>query len=40
MGQMLMSITEEEIAWLVVMRLAKEMEWKILDPETGRELRP
>lgn len=39
-AQMLMSITEEEIAWLVVMRLAKEMEWKILDPETGRELRP
>lgn len=39
-AQMLMSITEEEIAWLVVMRLAKEMNWKILDPETGRELRP
>ncbi len=39
-AQMLMSITEEEIAWLVVMRLAKEMEWKILDPETGRELKP
>jgi hypothetical protein len=39
-SQMLMSITEEEIAWLVVMRLAKELNWKILDPETGRELRP
>lgn len=39
-AQMLMSITEEEIAWLVVMRLAKEMNWKILDPETGRELKP
>ena len=39
-SQMLMSITEEEIAWLVVMRLAREMNWKILDPETGRELTP
>lgn len=38
--QMLMSITEEEIAWLVVMRLAKELRWKILDPNTGRELSP
>lgn len=36
--QMLMSIEEEEIAWLVVMRLAKELNWRILDPETGREL--
>ena len=39
-AQMLMSITEEEIAWLVVMRLVKELHWKILDPETGRELGP
>jgi hypothetical protein len=38
--QMLMSITEEEIAWLVVMRLARELKWKILDPESGRELSP
>ncbi len=38
--QMLMSISEEEIAWLVVMRLAKELNWRILDPETGRELNP
>ena len=39
-SQMLMSITEEEIAWLVIMRLAKELQWKILDPITGRELQP
>ena len=32
--QMLMSITEEEIAWLVVMRLAKEFHWKILGPSS------
>lgn len=39
-NQMLMSINEEEIAWLVVMRLAKDLNWRILDPETGRELSP
>ncbi|MCZ6836202.1 MAG: hypothetical protein O7G85_10545 [Planctomycetota bacterium] len=39
-SQMLMYITEEEIAWLVVMRLARELKWKILDPSTGRELSP
>jgi len=38
--QMLMTIVEEEIAWQVIMRLAKEMEWKLLDPATGRELVP
>lgn len=38
--QMLMTIVEEEIAWQVIMRLAKEMEWKLLDPGTGRELTP
>ena len=38
--QMLMTVTEEEIAWLVIMRLAKGMNWKLLDPATGRELSP
>ncbi len=38
--QMLMTIVEEEIAWQVIMRLAKEMQWKLLDPATGRELNP
>ena len=38
MTQMLMSIEEEEIAWMVVMRIAKELNWRILDPATGREL--
>ena len=37
-NQMLMTITEEEIAWLVIMRLAKNFNWKIVDPNTGREL--
>jgi hypothetical protein len=38
--QMLLSIVEEEIAWLVIMRLARECKWKVLDMETGRELEP
>lgn len=37
-SQMLMTIVEEEIAWHVVMRLAKTFDWKIVDPNTGREL--
>ncbi len=36
--QMLLSVVEEEIAWLVIMRLAKTLRWKILDPVSGREL--
>ena len=38
--QMVLSVIEDEIAWLVIMRLAKELKWKILDPMTGRELKP
>ena len=38
--QMLLTIVEEDIAWQVIMRLAKTMEWKLLDPATGRELSP
>ncbi len=37
--QMVLSVVEDEIAWLVIMRLAKELKWKILDPMTGRELK-
>lgn len=37
-SQMLMTIIEDEIAWLVIMRLAKNFQWKIVDPNTGREL--
>jgi len=37
-GQMLLTVVEEEIAWLVIMRLAKEFNWKIVDPNSGREL--
>ena len=38
--QMLMTITEEEIAWQVIMPLVKSLQWKLLDPATGRELSP
>ncbi|UCD75755.1 MAG: hypothetical protein JSV91_02335 [Phycisphaerales bacterium] len=38
--QMLITLEEEEIAWLVLVRLAKSFEWRILDPLTGRELNP
>ena len=36
--QMILTVTEEEIAWLVIMRLAKTFDWKIVDTESGREL--
>ena len=38
--QMLLTVVEEEIAWLVIMRLARDLNWKLLDPATGRELCP
>ena len=36
--QMLVTITEEEIGWLVLQRLVRELPWKLLDPSTGLEL--
>ncbi|MCA9296536.1 MAG: hypothetical protein KC983_08460 [Phycisphaerales bacterium] len=36
--QMLLTITEDEIAWLTIVRLVKQFGWKLLDPMTGREL--
>lgn len=38
--QMLLTIVEEEIAWQVIMRLAKQLRWKLLDMTSGRELVP
>lgn len=37
-NQILLTVTEEEIAWLVIMRLAKAFGWKIVDTTSGREL--
>lgn len=36
--QMLISITEEEIAWQVIGRFVRDLSWKLLDPVSGREL--
>ena len=36
--QLLLTVVEDEIAWLVIMRLAKTFNWKIVDTESGREL--
>ena len=36
--QMLLSITEEEIAWHVISRIIKVLECKVLDPSTGMVL--
>ncbi len=38
--QMLVTITEDEIGWLVLTRIMKELGWKLVDPNTGRELNP
>ncbi len=38
--QMVLTVVEDEIAWLVIMRISKELKWKILDPMSGRELKP
>ena len=38
--QMLLTIVEDEIAWLTVMRLARICRWRIIDLETGQELEP
>jgi hypothetical protein len=38
--QMLLTITDEDIAWTVIMRLARELQWRLFDPRSGRELKP
>ena len=35
--QMLMSISDDDIAWIMIMRIAREFGWTILDPQSGRE---
>ena len=37
--QILLSIIEEEIAWLVIERIVTTFNWKIIDFETGDEVR-
>tara|TARA_Y100001970_G_C14006234_1_gene735996 strand:- start:512 stop:805 length:294 start_codon:yes stop_codon:yes gene_type:complete len=38
--QMLLTFEEEEIAWNVLMKLAKKCQWLIQDTESGRTLSP
>ncbi len=38
--QMLLTISDDDIAWVVIMKLAKALQWKIFDPSSGRELSP
>ncbi len=37
-SQMLVTMTEEEIGWQVLRRIINQFQWKLLDPNTGREL--
>lgn len=34
--QALLTLTDEDFAWPVVMRLCKDNAWKMMDPESGR----
>lgn len=34
--QVMVTLIEEDFAWPVLMRLSKELGWKMVDPETGR----
>jgi len=38
--QMLLTIDDDDIAWIVLLRLARQFHWKMLDPMSGRELKP
>lgn len=37
--QMLLTLTEDTIGWQVLTKLLKQFDWKLLDPDTGRELK-
>ncbi len=38
--QMLLTVTEEEIAWLSMVKVAKSCQWRIIDLQTGVEVEP
>ena len=37
---MMLTISDEDIGWTVIMRIARDLHWKILDPNSGREFSP
>lgn len=39
-NQLLLTVTEEEIGWLVIMKLLKKFGWSIVDTTTGNTLSP
>ena len=38
--QMGLNVSDDDIAWIVLVRLSHEFQWKIVDPNSGRELSP
>jgi hypothetical protein len=38
--QMLLTLVEEEIAWLSVMRLARVCQWRIVEVDSGLDVTP
>jgi hypothetical protein len=36
--QMILFIDDEDIAWQVIPRLARELQWRLVDDTTGREM--
>jgi hypothetical protein len=35
-SQVMVTVTDEDFAWSVLSRLCRQLQWKMLDPETGR----
>lgn len=38
--QMLMTVSDHDIAWIALQDIARKLRWKILDPQTGRDFCP
>ncbi len=38
--QMLLTIDDVDIAWVSIVRIAKRLGWRLVDPASGRELTP
>jgi hypothetical protein len=38
--QMLLTIDDEDIAWVSIMRISTRLNWRLVDPMSGRELKP
>ena len=38
--QMILRISDDDIGYIVMLRMAKEFRWKVRDLESGRELQP